>query len=195
MKRSKLRIIGLTGPIAAGKNEVCRILSRRAHIIDADQVGHKLLVPQSDLWKELVKTFGSRVLQQGGKVNRKKLGEIVFGNPRLLKKLNKIMHSRMKDEIVKESGKRKAESGKPIIINAAVLREIGLIPIVDEVWVVLADKKKRLNRLVKKGMSREKAERRIKAQKPEKDYLRIADKVIRNDSGKSSLRKLVLSLL
>ena len=77
MKKSKVKIIGLTGPIAAGKNEVCKILSRRAHIIDAAEVGHKLLVPQSGLWKELVKTFGSKILQQGGKVNRKKLPHIM----------------------------------------------------------------------------------------------------------------------
>ena len=193
---TKQVIIGLTGPIASGKNEVCKILRRRgAYVIDADKIGHEVMRPQSDVWHALVKTFGSKILKPGGGINRRKLGEIVFGNPRLLKKLNKITHPAMKEEVIRESRKQKAVSSKLIIINAAVLKEIGFIPTVDQVWIVLAGKKKRLNRLVKKGLSREKALARIKAQKADREYLKIADVVIRNDFNIKKLKVKVLSLI
>lgn len=196
MGNEKLKIIGLTGPVGSGKNEVCKILRRRGvYVIDADEVGHKLLFPQSDVWKEIIKAFGSKVLQPGGKVNRKKLGNIVFSDPKLLKKLNKIMHPVMKEEIKSQISSLQSPKYKFIIINATVLKEIGLIPFVDKVWVVLADKKKRLNRLIKKGLSRERALARIKAQPKDKDYLRMADKVIRNDGTKKTLKEEILEIM
>ncbi|KPJ69393.1 hypothetical protein AMJ44_03920 [candidate division WOR-1 bacterium DG_54_3] len=198
MKETKKKplIIGLTGPIASGKNEVCKILRRRgAYVIEADKVGHEIMKPQRAVWHNIVRTFGSKILMAGGKVNRRKLGELVFGNPKLLKKLNKIMHPVMKEKITKEIRDRKSEIGKLIVINAAVLKEMELISLVDEVWVVLADKKKRLNRLVKKGLSRERALARIRVQKADKDYIKIADKVIRNNGTKKRLKEEILKIM
>ncbi|MFA6548729.1 MAG: dephospho-CoA kinase, partial [Candidatus Margulisiibacteriota bacterium] len=57
------KIIGLTGPIAAGKDAVAKILERRgALVIDADQVAHTLYEPQTAVWREVVRAFGSKVL-------------------------------------------------------------------------------------------------------------------------------------
>jgi len=191
MKKTKPKIIGLTGPIGSGKNEVCRILRRRgARVIDADRLGHGLLVPQSDLWKELVKTFGSRILQQGGKVNRKKLGEMVFENPKLLKKLNKIMHPAMRERIKSEIRNTKSET--LIIINAAVLKEMRLVPFVDEVWVVLAKREKRMKRLMNKGLTKEQAALRVRSQMSDGEYLKMADRVIRNNSTREKLKRAVV---
>jgi dephospho-CoA kinase len=192
MNNAKPKIIGLTGPIGSGKNEVCRILRRRgAFVIDADEIGHKLLVPQSDIWRKLVTAFGSRILQQGGKVNRRRLGEMVFEDPKLLKKLNEIMHPVMKETIAAQISNPQSLT----IINAAVLKEMGLISFVDEVWVVLADKKKRLDRLVKKGLKKEQALVRIKAQRSDREFISIADEVIKNDGTIQSLKKKILELL
>lgn len=199
-----MRIIGLTGPIAAGKDEVAKILKHRgAYIINADEAAHTLYKPQSPLWHELVKVFGSKILIRGGKINRKKLGEIVFGDRKKLAELNRIVHPYLREAIVKRSENQKSEREKQktgirdqlIVINAAVLKEIGLVGYVDKVWVVTAPRAVRLGRLVGSGLSEAEARRRINAQAPQKDYLSIADRVIKNDGNRAALSRKILGLL
>ncbi|MFC1571767.1 dephospho-CoA kinase [Candidatus Margulisiibacteriota bacterium] len=168
-------IIGLTGPIGAGKDTVAKILQRRgALVIDADKVAHTLYRPQSPVWRDLVKAFGSKVLSRGGEINRRKLAEIVFSDSSKLKQLNRIVHPYLKEEIIKVAK-------EPCIINAAVLKEIGLVDYVNEVWVVMASKEKRLKRLIKSGLDKEEAEKRIRSQMSQKEYLAMADVVIENN--------------
>ncbi len=193
-----MKIIGLTGPIGAGKNEVVRILRRRgASFIDADKVAHTLYTPQSPLWHKLVRAFGSKILNRGGKINRKKLGKIVFTDKRKLQLLDRLVHPYLKREIIKiaeDLKSRKAE--KPlIIINAAVLKEIGLIDYVDEVWLVMSSKEKRMRRLLQTGLTKKEAQVRIRSQMSRREYLKISDAVIENDGTKQSLLKRVLALL
>lgn len=187
------RIIGLTGPIASGKDTVCKFIrKRKAYIIDADKIGHEVLAPQSPEWHKVLKLFGSKVLMRGGRVNRRKLGGIVFSNPNLLKKLDSIMHPAMVKRIKEELRKLKVESCKLIVVNAAVLKEMGLVPFVDEVWVVLAPKERRIKWLMRqKGFTREQAAARIRAQASDKDYIKIADKVIRNTGTIKELKEKV----
>jgi dephospho-CoA kinase len=178
-----MKVIGLTGPIAAGKDEVVKVLKRHgAYVIDADKLAHQLYAPQTPAWHELVKVFGSRVLMRGGRINRKKLGQVVFKDKRKLKELNGIVHPYLKDIVkrIVESRKSNAEHRKPIVINAAVLKEIGLIGLVDEVWVVIAPRAARLKRLVKAGVAKPAAQKMIAAQAPLAAYRKLADKLIRN---------------
>jgi dephospho-CoA kinase len=173
-QRSK--IIGLTGPIGAGKDEAAKILKRRgADIIDADRLAHKLYAAQSPLWHELVKTFGSRVLMRGGRINRKKLGEIVFADRKKLDQLNRLVHPRLREAIIKE-----IKGGRLTVINAAVLKEIGLLGLVDQVWLIAAPQEIRLKRLVQNGLDDKEARRRMKAQASARAYSKIADIVINN---------------
>ena len=192
----RFRLIGLTGPIGAGKDEVARILSKHgAYIISADSVAHQLYASQSPVWHALVKTFGSKILMRGGKVNRKKLGGIVFSDKKKLAALNQIIHPALKEAIkqiiIDIIEKPQPRENKPapqlIAINAAVLKEIGLVDLVDEVWVVLATKETRLKRLVKKGLPKSEAEKRVRAQAGIKDYLQLADIVIKNDGTRKQL--------
>jgi len=81
------------------------------------------------------------------------------------------------------------------VINAAVLKEIGLIKHVDEVWLVTALPQQRLKRLLKKGLSKKAANARVRAQAGQKDYLKIADEIIKNDGTLAALKKQVLALL
>jgi len=192
-------IIGLTGPMGAGKNEVVKILKKyKAVIIDADSVAHSLYVPQSPLWQALVRSFGSKILKRGGGINRKKLAAVVFSNKKKLEELNRIVHPFLKEAVVKkiEDQRQKTKDRRPIIINAALLKEIGLIDLVDEVWVVTAPKEKRLKRIIsQRGLTRKEAEARMRAQRPEKEYLKIADVVIKNDQTLKKLKEKVLSII
>jgi len=186
-------IIGITGPMGAGKDTVAKILQKKgAEIIDVDKLAHTLYPAQSLLWQKIVKAFGSKILSRGGEINRKKLGVIVFGDHRQLKVLNRIVHPELKKEIIREVEIRKFENvgtglvpvrEKLIVINAALLKEIGLIDLVDEVWVVMASQAVRLKRLIQKGMDRKTALQRMKMQMGQKENLKMADKVI-NNNGK-----------
>jgi dephospho-CoA kinase len=172
----KLKVIGLTGPIGAGKDAVARILKRRgACIIDADSLAHKLYSSQTPLWHELVKAFGSKILMRGGKINRKKLGELVFADRKKLDQLNRLVHPRLKEAIIKE-----IKEDRLTVINAAVLKEIGLLNLVDRVWLVAAPKEIRLKRLIGKGLPVQEARRRLNAQASARDYSKLADVVINN---------------
>lgn len=183
-----MMVIGLTGPMGAGKDTVAKILARQgAIVIDVDKVAHTLYCHQSAVWGELVKAFGSKILVRDGQISRKKLGEIVFADKEKLKKLNSIVHPHLKEAILKMTEAARRET-RDVVINAAVLKEIGLVDCVDEVWVVMANRANRLRRLMKKGLSKQEALKRINAQAPQKEYLTIADRVIRNDRG---LRELI----
>ncbi|MCU0641858.1 MAG: dephospho-CoA kinase [Candidatus Margulisbacteria bacterium] len=179
-------IIGLTGPAAAGKNEVARCLKRSgALVIDADKVAHELYAAQTPVWHELVKAFGSRILMRGGRVDRKKLGEIVFADRKKLQLLNKIVHPALKESIERRT--LNVEHKGMIVINAAVLKEIGLVPLVDQVWVVTAPRATRLKRLIKRGSSRGEALRLLSSQPSLRSYLLLADRVIRNEGTLTQL--------
>ena len=190
------KIIGLTGPIGAGKDEVAKILRRRgAFIIDVDKVAHTLYSTQSEVWQEIVRVFGSNILNRGGAVNRKRLGEIVFSDKAKLRQLNKIIHPYLREAIILIAEDQKANNQRLIIINAAVLKEIGLVDYVDEVWVVMASKEKRFKRLLKSGLSKSEAEKRLRAQMSKKDYLKLADVVIDYNGALKGLKKKVLELI
>jgi dephospho-CoA kinase len=186
-------VIGLTGPIASGKDTVAKMLSRHgAYVINADDVGHRVIEPQSKAWHGIVKTFGVAVLNRGGKVNRKKLGRLVFGSHKLLKKLDAIVHPEMK-RIIKKTIKQSKK--KIVVVNAAVLAEMGLLPLVGKVIVVLASEKARLKRLIKAGLSRADAAARIRSQTGASGYRRIADIVITNDKTLEDLREKVEKII
>jgi dephospho-CoA kinase len=183
-----MKTIGLTGPIAAGKNEVARILKRlKIAVIDVDKLAHTLYYPQSPIWRDLLKVFGSRILKRGGEINRKKLGEMVFADKKKMIELNDIVHPYLRGEVINRVEELISAGEKRIVINAAVLKEIGLVNQVDKVWVVVASKENRLQRLIKKGLSKEQALKRINAQVSQNDYLKIADLVIKNDGSLKEL--------
>jgi dephospho-CoA kinase len=196
MLRDVTKVIGLTGPIGAGKNEVAKILRRHGFfVIDADLVAHDLYSTQSQAWHELVKCCGSKILNRGGRINRKKLAEIVFSDKRKLAELDRIIHPYLKEAIIQIAEKQKAESRKPIVINAAVLKEIGLLDYVDKVWVVMASRGTRLKRLVRSGLSRAEAEKRMRAQASQAEYLKMADVVVQNEGALAQLKKRIGSLI
>jgi len=193
---TKKIIIGLTGPIASGKNTVAKMFTRRgAFVIDADAIGHQVIAPQSKIWHEIVKVFGSKVLNRGGAVNRRKLARIVFSKPSLLKKLDKMTHPEMRKMIRGEIKLAKMSSKKYIIVNAALLEEMKLLSLVDKVIVVLADRGLRVKRLLRAGLSRQEALARIRVQRSDSRYRKTADIVIDNNKKMDDLKKKVIKAI
>jgi len=185
-----LKIIGLTGPIASGKNAVARMLRRRrACIIEVDQLAHTLYEPQTPVWQALVKRFGSEILKKGGKINRQKLATIVFADPAALKFLNQAVHPPLYNLVRDEIAQAQARGEKIVVINAALLKEIGLDKLAEEVWAVVAKTAVRRSRLLKSGLNPKEARQRLTSQRSAKDYLVSASVVLENNSTLAALKK------
>jgi len=189
-------VIGLTGGILTGKSTVSGMLAERgAVIIDADSIGHEAYKPHTDVWQELVDTFGEWILGKNGEIDRKRLGDIVFHDPSALILLNKIMHPRMR-EMIEEELKRLEEEGVPLVIlEAAVLIEAKWNDLVDQIWVATAPEEKVIDRLQNRvGLSEEQARSRIAAQQPPSEKVKHADVVIDTDCELAELGIRVLDL-
>ena len=95
-----MKVIGLTGGIGSGKSTVSGFLAELgAAILDADEVGHEALKPDTEIWRQVVATFGRQIVAPDGNIDRKKLGNIVFSDPKFLSRLNRIMHPPMYDMV------------------------------------------------------------------------------------------------
>ena len=117
-----LIVVGLTGGIGSGKTSVSNILSALgASIINADKIGHKIYEPNSEGWKEVIKTFGKEILNENQEINRKKLGAIVFKEKKYLDKLNSITHPRIYSEIESNLQTLSKKGTEVSIVEAALL--------------------------------------------------------------------------
>jgi dephospho-CoA kinase len=155
-------VIGLTGPIAAGKSTVADLLRQRgAEVIDADRVYRCLLAPGSTLWQRLKERFGPAIIGSDGEIDRATLANIVFSDPKELADLDCITHP----AVVAEIRDRIAQTNSPLVVLEAVkLVQSGLTSDVDAVWFITADPETRLRRLVSRsGMDEAQARARIEA--------------------------------
>lgn len=190
-------VIGLTGGIACGKSTIAKILKRLgAVIIDADQESKRLLVGNSPTWKSLVKEFGTSILNPDQSINRRKLGNMVFGNEQLLTKLNSITHPRVIKAISEKIERYKDEARWPaIVLDVPLLYEVGADKLADVVWVVSVDGKTQIDRLMNRDkMDYTQALQRIEAQMPLAEKEARADAVIYNTGTRRQTREAVLNL-
>ncbi len=191
-----MKVIGLTGGIGSGKSTVSRFLAELgAVIIDADRVGHEAFKPDTGVWREVVGVFGRQILAPGGDIDRKKLGEIVFGNAELLARLNQIMHPRMYDMIKAQLGEYRRRGVEVVVLEAPLLLEAGWISLVDEVWVTVAAEPAVLRRLQERaGLSQEELLARIRSQLSSEERIKRADVVINTDCNLDEVRARVREL-
>lgn len=190
-----MRVIGLTGGIGSGKSTVSRFLAELgAVVIDADKVGHEAFKPGTESWKEIIAAFGREVLTPGGEIDRQKLGEIVFGKPELLSRLNQVMHPRVYDMVKAQLEEYRQQGVKAVVLEAPLLVEVNtkgasLIELVDEVWVTVASEATIVRRLEERpDLSREQALARIKSQLSSRERIKRADVVINNDGDLGDLK-------
>ncbi len=173
-------VIGLTGNIATGKSVVRKMLQHAgAYTIDADQIAHQTMMPGAPAYKPVIATFGQFIIGSDKRINRQMLGQMVFGNPEALKKLEAITHPIVRqaiDALVKRSKQR------VVVIEAIKLLDGDLKDWVDTIWVVNASKASQYKRLVgQRKMSEADAKQRILAQSPQEAKVKQATVVIQND--------------
>jgi dephospho-CoA kinase len=172
--------LGLTGGIASGKSAVAGMLRELGFaVLDADSLGHTLIEPGEPGYDEVVRRFGPSVLDGHQRVDRSKLGAVVFADRAKLDALNAIVHPRVKAEMVRQfaewarDGKRAAA-----FAEAALLVEAGYLDELDGLVVAWSWPEQQVDRLRERGMSEEEARRRIAAQMPVEEKLKFATEKI-----------------
>jgi len=191
-----MKVIGLTGGIGSGKSTVSQFLAELGAVItDADRVGHEAFKPDTELWREVVAAFGRQILTPSGDIDRKKLGEIVFDNAELLRRLNQIMHPRMYDMVKVQLEEYRRQGVEVVVLEAPLLLEAGWTSLVDEVWITVASESTVLRRLQEKvGLSKEDSLARIHSQLPSEERIKCADVVINTDCSLDEVKATVKKL-
>jgi dephospho-CoA kinase len=184
-------MVGLTGGIASGKSAVAKRLAELgAIVIDSDVLAREVVAPGTDGLAEVAATFGPRAVTPGGEMDRAAVAEIVFGDEEKRRRLEKIIHPRVRAraaEIVAA-----APPDAVVVNDVPLLVEANLAGNYELVIVVLADETVRLDRLVRfRGMTEETARARFAAQATDEQRRAVADIVIENDGTPAELRAAV----
>ena len=179
-------VVGLTGPIGAGKSTVAALLrALGAKVLDADALVHDEQSRGTLGYTAIVQTFGTKVLGEDKEIDRRKLAEEVFADPNKLAKLERIIHPRVIARILE--ARKMLKERDVLVVEAIKLLESGLKNACDEVWVVLAPRETMLERLEKRGLPRGEAELRLRSQYSEAQYRKAADVLIENGQGRDQL--------
>ncbi|NOU98110.1 dephospho-CoA kinase [Paenibacillus sp. LMG 31456] len=178
--------IGLTGGIACGKSTVSNMLVQRgAMLVDADRIAREVVELGSPVLAQVAERFGHEVLFQDGTLNRKKLGELVFGNQEALKDLQDIMHPSIR-ALMRERMQQYEQQhpNKLVVVDVPLLYESGLQSMFEEVMVVYIPRNVQMDRLVlRDGLSLEQAEKRLQAQMDIEQKKALADILINNEGS------------
>ncbi len=188
-----MSIIGVTGSFGSGKSLVAHFFKQKgATVIDADQIAHDLMEPQAACFLPVVRIFGQGILHQG-QIDRKKIADIVFHEPMMLKKLCDVIHPNVAQMIKKEiraHDKRKKSS--VLVLDVPLLIEAGMQNLCDIVIVVTCDIQKQIIRLKQRsGLTQDEITRRIKAQMPIEQKTAFAHFVIDNNGTINQTQKQV----
>lgn len=159
-----MKILGLTGDIAAGKSTVAKLLADQgaAHL-DAD-IGVHELYGQPDFATQIADRFGD-VLDSRGHVDRTKLGSLVFGNPRKMAELETLVHPAVAQLREVQLAELRQKGTRAVVIEAVKLLESGQGRTCDEIWCVVAWNQLQVERMISsRGLSRDEAQARLAAQ-------------------------------
>jgi dephospho-CoA kinase len=196
--------VGLTGGIAAGKSVVGEMfVALGAHLVQADRIAHSLMQPGEAVYNEVVRHFGREILNPDGSVNRAKLAEVAFGpasdaegkRASRIEELNRIVHPvviRSQDEWMHAISLQDPQG--VAIVEAALLLEAGVANHFDRLIVVTCGAEQRVARFAARQKiaveaARKEVVRRMAAQLPDEEKIKVADHVIDNSGSLDQTRE------
>jgi dephospho-CoA kinase len=183
-------MIGLTGPMGAGKSTVAATLRELgATVLDADAVVRDLQRPGEPGHDAVVRLFGEGVLEEAREIDRKKLAAAVFADRSKLTALEHAMHPLVIDRVLRTRDALDARS--VLAVEAIKLLTSKIRDQYDEIWVVLASKPTLLPRLRARGLSDAEIERRLANQPDDEVFRAAATVVIENDGDPAAMRAAV----
>ena len=191
----KLKKIAITGGVASGKSSVCRFFKELgAFVVNADEVVHELLTPDTTLGQQVIRLLGLNVVSEG-LISRRIIAEKVFKDRQLLEALEKLLHP----AVLKKIEERYAEASRTgeytsFAVEIPLLFEIGNEGFYDVVVAVLADEAIAKKRFATAGFQQEEYDRRMRRQiNPHQKALR-AHYTIHNNGSLADLREQVIAL-
>ena len=192
-----MKLVGLTGGIASGKSTVARILENLgAAITNADVLAREVVEPDQDAWKEIVASFGADTLQADRTLDRTKLRTIIFNDPEARKKLEAIIHPRVR-ALAEQRIREHAAAGYAVIVyEVPLLFEGNLHEWLRPVILVACDVNTQRARLQERDqLTQTEAQKHIDAQMSLEEKRRLADYVIENDGSLADLERQVRTVL
>lgn len=182
-------VLGITGGVGSGKTLVAKLISKKykASLLIADRLGHIVMEPDNPAFEKITSRFGKDILGSNGKIDRKKLADIIFNDETARSALNSIIHPEVISYIRKYIDDRRDKDGV-IVLETAIMYETGSDKLCDEVWYVYVPADIRIKRLSdSRGYSEEKSRSIIESQKPDKFFTDRADRIIDNSGDKDRL--------
>ncbi len=184
--------MAITGGIGCGQSTVAKYFQKwGAKIINADQIAHQVVDRDPEVRQEIRKVFGNNVYYRNGKLKRKLVGRIVFEDESKLNRLNKIVHPRMVARIVDELEEARDKGRYKIIaLDVALIFELNLEHMFDEIVVVSSKMNHRIQRIKERDDLPEKEIReRIARQIPIEDKCKWSNMVIQNNGDLEELER------
>ena len=176
-------VLGITGGIATGKSSVVQhFIDLGFPVVDADIIARHLLDQNEQAYNEVVKVFGSEILQENGEINRQALGALVFNHPDKLKQLDELMAPFLQETIL-AAIKQASQNQKLVIVDVPLMYEKGYDEWMDQVAVVYCTPEQQIKRLMQRNQLTEKeAKQRIDSQLPIEMKKLLAEVVFDNSN-------------
>lgn len=186
-----MKIIGLTGCVGSGKSTVGKKMQEHfsLKLVMTDDVGHLAMEPGTESYENIINIFGTDIMALDGKIDRVKLGQIVFGNKEKLEQLNHIIHPWVK-EYLRKNIQEEMEKNRIAyyVMESAILFQSGLNEMCDEIWYVDADEEIRRERLKSsRGYTDEKIDSILMNQKENETLKHRCDVIISTNEGENSI--------
>jgi dephospho-CoA kinase len=187
--------IGLTGTIASGKSEVGRLLAAHgAFVVDADRVAHAVYEPGTEGYARLLQAFGPQILAEDGRIDRAKLGALVFNDAAKRRQLTDIVWPLTGEAIDRMAQEQEAVGTGVFVVEAPLLVDAGWQDYFDQVWLVRTSSDAARQRLAGRGLAKAEIEVRLAAATDAGAAATAADVIIENDRDIASLEVKVEAL-
>jgi dephospho-CoA kinase len=175
--------------LASGKSFVgCALADLGCYLIEADKLGHEVMLPGAEAYDAIVGEFGRGILDDEGRISSRKLSGIVWHNRERLEKLSSLVHPPVQArEEIKMAEIARAHPCAIVVVEAAILVETGRYKSFDRLIVVTCDSDQQMERALERGSyNKEEILARLSRQLPLEEKLRVADYVIDTSGSKEA---------
>ena len=192
-----LKVFGLTGGIGSGKSTVAQLFAARGvPVVDADALAREVVLPGTPAHADVAAAWPEVIVADGGTIDRKRLGDLIFADAAARVRLEAILHPRIAAAADARLAALAAEGHRLALYEATLLVESGRWRDFDGLVVVTASTETQTARaMARDGLSRAQAEARLRAQLPTEEKVRVATHVIDNDGTRAATEAQVEALL